>query len=215
MTADDGGIDRRSLLLEIKRTLNRSELSDACFFLKIDPEDLTQGGRSDLARELVLYCERHNCMDDLLACLKRERPDIDWALVYHLDDVQEKTVGERDTQNSGTVSAQAAGQDTDSRKDSSNEASIPEEPKQRILPCFIINILLFALVFLLFIPWLLSKLPPDLIYCASDLVVKLSLTLITLLLFHALWRVLSRALEGKTEQTDIEVKGTKIPFGVI
>jgi hypothetical protein len=65
MTADDGGIDRRSLLLEIKRTLNRSELSDACFFLKIDPEDLTQGGRSYLARELVLYCERHGRMNDL------------------------------------------------------------------------------------------------------------------------------------------------------
>lgn len=55
---------------------NDSELRDLCFELGVDYEDLAGGGRSDKARELVLYVKRHNLTAQLVAHVMRDRPHL-------------------------------------------------------------------------------------------------------------------------------------------
>lgn len=53
---------------------NDSELNTLCFRLGIQYEDLPGTSRSDKARELVSYCQRHGWIPSLLQELERQRP---------------------------------------------------------------------------------------------------------------------------------------------
>ncbi len=58
--------------------LNKSELSDLCFDLHIEYDNLPGESKSDKARELVSYCVRRSRMPDLIACGKQLHPDLPW-----------------------------------------------------------------------------------------------------------------------------------------
>lgn len=77
-----GEFDRSRLLLAMTHTLSLEELRTVCFELGIEYDDLPPGGRTDKTRELILFCERHGRIDDLLNLLKRKRPNTDWENVY-------------------------------------------------------------------------------------------------------------------------------------
>ncbi|MCL4505532.1 MAG: hypothetical protein M1434_02670 [Chloroflexi bacterium] len=55
-----------------------SDLQELCFELSIDDENLPGITKADKARELVLYCERHNRMGELKAKCRTQRPHVDW-----------------------------------------------------------------------------------------------------------------------------------------
>ena len=58
---------------------NESEMRDLCFELGIIYEDLGGQTRADKVRELVLYCERHQLLDDLIMAATRLHPNVDWT----------------------------------------------------------------------------------------------------------------------------------------
>jgi hypothetical protein len=57
---------------------NDSELRDLCFDLKVDYESLPGQGKSDKARELVGYMQRHGRIYELVMLGGQCRPDINW-----------------------------------------------------------------------------------------------------------------------------------------
>jgi hypothetical protein len=69
-------IQFRQLLI---RHFNKAELVDLCFLLDIDPEDvLPDTIKRDQIRELILYCDRHSRIPDLLHVCRSERPNVTW-----------------------------------------------------------------------------------------------------------------------------------------
>jgi hypothetical protein len=66
-------VDRAKLLNAMTNAFNEGELRTLCFELDLDYEDLPPGGKSDKARELILYCQRHNRLDDLLSLCQQKR----------------------------------------------------------------------------------------------------------------------------------------------
>jgi hypothetical protein len=69
-------------LIKVRQILasrfDENELRTLCFDLGMDYESLPGSGKTDKARELVAYCERHNCIPELTRIGKQQRPDIDW-----------------------------------------------------------------------------------------------------------------------------------------
>jgi hypothetical protein len=61
----------------LDRYFNISELQELCFDLGIDYEHLGGASKSDKARELVAYAERHGRTTDLIARVRTVRPQID------------------------------------------------------------------------------------------------------------------------------------------
>lgn len=59
---------------------NDEELRDLCHDMEINYEFLAGENLSGKVRELVLYCQRHNRLDDLLGHCRRLRPEADWSL---------------------------------------------------------------------------------------------------------------------------------------
>ncbi len=57
---------------------SEGELRTLCFRLGVDYESLPGSGKSDKARELVAYAERHQLVSDLVTVGEDIRPDIDW-----------------------------------------------------------------------------------------------------------------------------------------
>jgi len=57
---------------------NTGELKTLCFDMGVEYEDLPGEGRADKARELVDYCDRHECLDKLVEVGRRLRPEIPW-----------------------------------------------------------------------------------------------------------------------------------------
>jgi DNA-binding NtrC family response regulator len=53
---------------------NEGELRDLCFRLNIDYDSLPAKSRQGKVRELILYCERHERLADLIAACRKERP---------------------------------------------------------------------------------------------------------------------------------------------
>ncbi len=71
------GQNIRVVLLDIlERRFSDSELRKVCLYLHIDYESLGGNGKADKARELILYLERRDRLDDLLTAIQRLRPDI-------------------------------------------------------------------------------------------------------------------------------------------
>src|SRR5436853_284398 len=57
---------------------NESELRTLCFDLNIDYEDILGVTKTDKAREIILYCERHDLIDQVIAVGKIQRPNASW-----------------------------------------------------------------------------------------------------------------------------------------
>lgn len=57
--------DIRIVVRKLIEVFNRGELRDLAFEMGIDHEELPQERKSDLARELVLYCQRQGHLDEL------------------------------------------------------------------------------------------------------------------------------------------------------
>lgn len=69
--------DTRIILLEIIETkFNEDELRTLCLHLHVNYESLGGRGMAAKARELILYLERRNRLDDLASSIRRVRPDI-------------------------------------------------------------------------------------------------------------------------------------------
>ena len=54
------------------------ELRTLCFSLGIEYDDLPGSGRTDKARELVAYCQRHSRLPDLQKAVTQARPNVTW-----------------------------------------------------------------------------------------------------------------------------------------
>ncbi len=57
---------------------SESELNDLCFDLNIDYENLPDQTKLEKARELIIYCQRHGRMADLMARCQELRPQLSW-----------------------------------------------------------------------------------------------------------------------------------------
>ena len=60
----------------LDQRFGEDELRDLVFDLGLDYDNLPGDGKSGKARELVAYCDRHSLIDELVATLQRNRPDI-------------------------------------------------------------------------------------------------------------------------------------------
>jgi outer membrane protein assembly factor BamB len=70
--------DRARLRNALVKHFDDSELRDVCFDLGIPYDSLQGEGRSDKARELVAYCERHGMYDKLIEMCRQLRPNVEW-----------------------------------------------------------------------------------------------------------------------------------------
>lgn len=83
------GIEHRKLNTLYQQLLtgfNQRDLKNLCFRLSVDFEGLPSQTRSDLARELVAYCERRGILNQLIYTCQQERPSISWPNVTNLLD---------------------------------------------------------------------------------------------------------------------------------
>jgi non-canonical purine NTP pyrophosphatase (RdgB/HAM1 family) len=63
----------------IARHFNKTELADLFYALEIDPEEiLTKVIKREQVRELILFCDRHGRIPDLLEACLNERPNVAW-----------------------------------------------------------------------------------------------------------------------------------------
>lgn len=73
---------------QISDTFNTSELQNLCLDLGIDyealPVPLDAAGKLDKVRALVLYCQRHGRLPNLLEALQEKRPSSNWQPFNHL-----------------------------------------------------------------------------------------------------------------------------------
>jgi len=72
---------RRQLREMLSTRFNEGELRTLCFDLGIDYDDLSSGGKTDKARELVAYFERRSDIASLVPVGARLRSDIAWSEV--------------------------------------------------------------------------------------------------------------------------------------
>lgn len=57
---------------------NEEEIRTFCFYLQLDYDDLPSSGKSNKVRELILYLERHDRLNDVVSLGRKIRPDISW-----------------------------------------------------------------------------------------------------------------------------------------
>ncbi len=62
----------------IARHFSKHELELLLFDLGIDKDEFPEGVKSDMAQEIILYCERHGRMAELLTLCRQQRPNADW-----------------------------------------------------------------------------------------------------------------------------------------
>lgn len=67
-------IDRVSLRNVLAKHYNNDEISDVCFELGIDPEDIAGNSKSARVRELISYTERYGLYQELIKKLVLARP---------------------------------------------------------------------------------------------------------------------------------------------
>ena len=70
--------ERNQLRLLMGNTFDDSDVSDLCFELDIDYDDLPGKAKKDKIRELILHCEKLGLLDELLAACRRQRPHVPW-----------------------------------------------------------------------------------------------------------------------------------------
>ncbi len=86
--AQPPALDKSSALVALQfliaRHFNVEEIKHLSFGLEIDPSVLDGVGCNGKARELVLYCDRHGRLEDLLAAVVQERPLAPWEYAANI-----------------------------------------------------------------------------------------------------------------------------------
>lgn len=74
-------MDLTKLYEMIVQYFNEEELKTLCFYLSpsVDYESLAGLGKSGKVRELVMYCERHRRITELISICSELRPKVDWG----------------------------------------------------------------------------------------------------------------------------------------
>jgi tetratricopeptide (TPR) repeat protein len=83
---------------------NKSELRDICFDLGINHENIAGDTLNDMARELVMYCQRLRCIEALVKYCARLRPNTSWQLIQPDDLVESQYPSGNNSQLSDKVS---------------------------------------------------------------------------------------------------------------
>jgi len=69
-------------LAELRQVLSdyfsEEEIRTLCFDLSVDYDDLPATGKANKVRELVIYLDRRNRIQDLESAVRRQRPNIPW-----------------------------------------------------------------------------------------------------------------------------------------
>ena len=60
------------------RYFNKTELKILCADLGIDKDELPNATKSELAQEIILYCERHGRLERRLEICREQRPHAEW-----------------------------------------------------------------------------------------------------------------------------------------
>ena len=71
-------MDRIAFLDRLTNSFSEGEIRNICVDLQIDYESLPDIGKSNKSRELFLYLERRNRLEELYEICDKLRPDIDW-----------------------------------------------------------------------------------------------------------------------------------------
>lgn len=70
----------KSALRQVLRDrLGDGDLRDLCYDLGVDYDSLVGEGKADKVRELIIYCDQHKQLSDLLRLGHKLRPDIQWS----------------------------------------------------------------------------------------------------------------------------------------
>lgn len=70
--------DAGLLVQQLREQYNIPQLRQLAFEVGVDHEDIPSETKTDLARELVLYCQRQGRLPVLERKVREERPDLDW-----------------------------------------------------------------------------------------------------------------------------------------
>lgn len=68
------GVDSAQLRQVLIEKFNDQELRNLCFDLAVDYDDLPGSAKGDKARELILFCVRHDRLQELVELSRRLRP---------------------------------------------------------------------------------------------------------------------------------------------
>lgn len=76
--ADELLQDRIRFRQLMTRYFSRQELESLLFDLGIDKDELPEGVKTEMAQEIILYCERHGRVQQLLRICRQQRPNAEW-----------------------------------------------------------------------------------------------------------------------------------------
>ncbi|MCA9950342.1 MAG: hypothetical protein KDE48_11900 [Anaerolineales bacterium] len=71
-------MNQANLREQLANYFNESELNDLCFDLNIDYENLPDQTKQEKVRELIIYCQRHRLMEELIMRCQELRPQVSW-----------------------------------------------------------------------------------------------------------------------------------------
>lgn len=80
-------VDRPTFRNMLTQGFNRDELQTLCYDLNINPEYFESRGLEGMARDLLLYAERHGRLTDLLTACEASRPRYPWRDAVQLRQV--------------------------------------------------------------------------------------------------------------------------------
>ena len=63
---------------KINQYFDDDDLQTVCFNLGVEYDNLKGDTKSGKARELILWCKKHSCLDKLTELLRKERPKVPW-----------------------------------------------------------------------------------------------------------------------------------------
>lgn len=69
-------MNRKKALKILKEYFNESEIKEICFELEIDYENLAHNNKADLARELIVYLQNRDRLEDLEKVICEKRPHL-------------------------------------------------------------------------------------------------------------------------------------------
>lgn len=82
-------MDLPRLQKQLGKHFSLNEIRDLCLDMRIEYEEIPGETRNDKARELILYCERRNQIDNLGLFLRDLRPNVKWDVPFVLGEKHE------------------------------------------------------------------------------------------------------------------------------
>jgi hypothetical protein len=160
-----------------------SELKTLCFDLGIPHENIPGTTLEEKSVELIAFCERNGNLENLINELRIKRPHVDWPVIR----IPSEKSPDAPDQHSPTLSQQTAAPPKKRKR--------PETP---LLIILFVNIIIFAVILALIIALRLAENIPF-IFCGSDTAIAYGLSILTILVMHFLWRIISPALDAATD----------------